>query len=64
MKGKIKAVIVEIVAGVIIGAACFAMMLDGAAMELNRMEALNMARAEQIEQTAQDAAERMENYGF
>lgn len=50
MKGKIKAVIVEIVAGAIIGAACFAMMLDGAAMELNRMEALNMARAEQIEQ--------------
>lgn len=50
MKGKIKAVIVEIVAGAIIGAVCFAAMLDGARLELNRLEALNAARIEQIEQ--------------
>ena len=48
MKGKIKTVIVEIVAGAIIGAVCFAMMLDGAAMELNRLDAVNRTRAAEM----------------
>lgn len=52
MKGKIKTIIIELVVAVIIGAVCFAAMLDGARLELNRLEALNAARAEQIEQTS------------
>lgn len=50
MKGKIKTIIIELVAGAIIGAIFLAMTIDGARLELNRLEALNAARIEQIEQ--------------